>query len=186
MPLPLPLDLLNANTPPVQDFIVLNGVRSPGRATIVNAGSPRNWDKQKGWGTTGATLIYTGDDLAEFDVVIDLWLPEHWAQWNTFARVLEKRSTGLGAKFLSISHPLLYRAPLRITQVALKNVSQFELAKSGMWTCRLSFIDWKEPMPALGKPNGTIPRDNSGIADFASDPQIAALMAKQAALGGAL
>lgn len=187
MPSLLPLELLNASTPPTQDFIILNGRRSPGRATIVNAGSPRTWDKQKGWGFTGATLIYTGDDLSDFDVIIDIWeTPRHWIEWNAFAGLLEKRSTGLGAKFYDISHPLLYRAPLRINQVAIRDVTQWEQSPKGLWTCRILMTAWNAPKPALGKPNGTIPAAGGGIDPLANDPQIAALMAKQAALGGAL
>ena len=36
-------------SPPIQDFIVLGGLRSPGRATVAGAGSPRDWDIRKGW-----------------------------------------------------------------------------------------------------------------------------------------
>ncbi|MDX6479513.1 MAG: hypothetical protein QOG85_23 [Gaiellaceae bacterium] len=187
MPKALPLDLLNSATPPVQDFIILQGRRSPGRATITNAGSPRTWDKQKGWGMSGATLIYTGDDLSDFDVIIDIWEKSHWGEWNDFARVLEKRSSGLGAKFLEISHPVLYRAPLRISQVAIRDVTQFEQSKTGLWTCRILMTAWNSPLPALGKPDGTIPGvTGGGITDLDNDPEAQALLAKQRGLGGVL
>lgn len=181
-----PAELLNAGTPPIQDFILLAGQKSPGRATVTSAGSPRTWDKQKGWGFSGATLIYTGDDLPDFDVVVDLWDQSHWTQWNSFARVLEKSPTGIKPKALEIIHPLLNRAPLKITQVVIRDVTQFEQSAKGLWTCRIQLTAFRAPKAALGKPNGSIPRAGTGILDFSSDPQIAALMTKQAALGGAL
>lgn len=181
-----PLDLMNATTPPAQDFIVLGGEKSPGRATPVGAGSPRKWDKQGGYGISGATLLFTGDDLSEFDVIIDLWELEHWIAWAKFARVLEKSPIGTRPKALEIIHPLLNRAPLKITQVVIRDVTQFERSPKGMWTCRIMLTTYRAPLPALGKPDGTIPRASAPIDPFGSDPVIKDLVAKQAALGGAL
>jgi len=181
-----PLDLLNSGTPPTQDFIVLGGKVSPGLATVTGAGSPRTWDKQKGWGFSGASLIYTGDDLSDFDVVIELWELSHWAQWASFARLLEKSPTGVRPKALEIVHPLLNRAPIKITQVVIRDVTQFEQVRPGRWAARVMFTAFRAPKPALGKPNGTIPNASNPISDFSDDPQIAALMRRQASLGGAL
>lgn len=181
-----PLDLLNSGTPPIQDFILLNGEKSPGVCTVTGAGSPRTYDKQKGWGFSGATLIYTGDDLSDFDVLIALWEKSHWGEWNKFARLLEKAPTGIRPKALDIVHPQLNRSPLKITQVVIRDVTQFDQSKTGLWTCRIPFTSWRAPKKALGKPDGTIPKAGTGILDFSGDPQIAELMKKQAALGGAL
>lgn len=183
-----PLDLLNSG-PPIQNFILLNGDKSPGLATPVNAGSPRTWDEQKGWGFSGATLIFTGDGLSDVDVIIELWEMAHWPAWDRFARILEKSPIGVKPKALSIVHPLLNRAPLKITQVVILDVSQFEQgtgASAGRWTCRIKFKVFGRPRPALGKPDGSYPQAGTGILDFSKDPQIKELMAKQAALGGVL
>lgn len=182
----IPAELLNVGGPPKLDYVILNGIRTPGRATITGAGSPRTWDKQKGWAMSGATLIFTGDDLSDFEVHVDIWEDRHWTEWTPIAKLLEKRSTGLGAKFLNIIHPQLYRAPLRITAVAVRDVSQWTKSKSGLWSCTIALTDWKAPKPALGKPDASIDKPEQGIADFSNDPQIKALLNQQADLGGGL
>ncbi len=181
-----PLDLLNSGTPPIQDFVILGGEKSPGRATVTGAGSPRKWDKQSGFGFSGASLIFLGEDLSDFDLLIDLWEPEHWVAWNSFARVLEKPPIGVRAKALEIVHPLINRSPIKITQVVIRDVTQFEQSDTGLWTARIPLTAFRAPKPALGKPNGSIANANNPISDFSDDPAIAALMRKQAALGGAL
>jgi hypothetical protein len=183
-----PADLLNGTSAPIQDFIILSGEVSPGTCEIVNAGSPRTWDKQKGWGYSGATLVYTGDDLSDFDVIVTLWEKggQQWADWYKFAKILEKPPTGVRAKALEIVHPVLNRPPLKITQVVIRDVGQPVQSKTGLWTIRISMTAYRGALPALGRPNGNIPRASTGIDPFESDPQIQALIAKQAALGGAL
>jgi hypothetical protein len=185
----IPIELLNGGGPPVQDFVILNGIRSPGVCQIVNAGSPRKWDRQGGYGYSGASLVFTGTDLSDFDILIDLFEKKHWSDWNIFARLLDKEPLGVKPRTLDISHPLLYRAPLRITQCVVRDVTQFTQgtgSAAGRWTVRIPMTSWRKPQAALGKPVGSIPRAGTGIADFTKDPEIAALMAKQAALGGAL
>lgn len=172
---------------PLADVILLDGVPSPGVATIVGAGSPRTWDKKKGWGYSGATLVYTGADLSDFDVILTIWQKTglQWAQWEAFALVLDLAPVGVLAKSKSIVHPVLNRAPLSITSVVIRDVGQWEQSKTGLWTCRIGMTAYRAPMPALGKPNGTIPASGA-IAPFAADPEIEALMKQQAALGGIL
>lgn len=182
----IPIELLNGDFPPVQDFIILNGRRSPGVCTVTGAGSPRKWDKPTSFGYSGASLTYTGDDVSEFDVIVQIWEHFHWAQWNAFARELEKRSTGLGAKCLHIVHPVLYRAPLRISQVVVRDVSGFDQVKPGLWACRIEFTEWRDPVPALGKPNGAIPPVGRAIDPFELDPELKGLVDKARALGGAV
>ena len=181
-----PLELLNSGEPPIQDFVLLGGAKTPGLAYPTGAGAPVNWDRQKGWGYSGATLIYTGADLSDFDVIVEMWERSHWRDWNDFARVLEKPPVGVRAKALEIVHPLINRAPWKITQAVVRNPTQFEQSPTGKWAMRIQLTAFRAPLPALGKPNGTIPKAGTGILDFSSDPEIAALMAKQAALGGVL
>jgi hypothetical protein len=180
------LDFLNSGSPPAQDFILLDGQKSPGRASITGAGSPRKWDEKGGFGYSGASLVYLGNGLSDFDVVIDLWEPSHWKEWTDFARLLEKVPDGVLAKAHTIVHPLLNRAPLKITKVVIRDVTQFEQNDKGLWTARIPMKSFKLPQQALGKPDGTITKANLGISDFSDDPEIAARLKKQAAMGGVL
>ncbi len=174
-----PFDFLNGGKPPYQDYIMLGGQQSPGLATPVKAGSPRNWDKRAGYGLSGATLVYTGDDLSEFDVIIDLWEDAHWSEWATFAKkVLTKPPIGTRPMALGIQHPLLSMAPLNITEVVVKDVYQFEQDEFGMWTGGIAFSVYRAPKPVLGKPLGAIPSVQKPIptAHDAADVEISRLL----------
>lgn len=185
-----PADLINATSPPGQDYIILGGAKSPGKATVLGAGSPRKWDKQMGYGQSGASLAYTGDDLSEFEVQIDIWDKAQWREWNDFAKVLDKRPKGRlgpeGAFF--IKHPVLNRAPISITSVVVLDVSGWEQDDTGLWTCRIKFSAYRKPRLALGKPNSAIDSvaGETPTAADAADRKIADLLGEQKSLGGAL
>lgn len=183
------LDILNAADFPAQDFIILGGQTSPGRATVVNAGSPRTYDKRKGYGFSGATLIFTGDDLNEFDVLIDLWLPDQFRVWDDFAKkTLEKPPIGQRPKALDIKHPVLNRSPTKITSVVVLDVLGPEVDEDGLWTYRIKFSAFRAPLPALGKPNASIPSVTPKVptAQDEAEKKIQQLLAQQKALGGGL
>lgn len=182
--------LLNGDGPPEQDYVILGSKRTPGRATIVSPGSPRKWDKQAGFGISGATLAFLGDDLSEFDLLVDLWEPEHWTAWTSFARdVLDKRPRGRispeGA--FDIVHPALNRSPTRISSVVVLDVTGPD-QEDGLWTFRIKLSAYRQPKPALGKPPAAVPAvpGVTPTAKTAEDQAIADLLAEQARLGGAL
>lgn len=151
-----PLDLLNTGSFPEQNYVVIGGHKSPGVATPVKAGSPFKWDERPGYGLTGATLVPMGGGLSSFDILIDLWRPSQFKEWDVFSKlVLEqppKPPYGHG-----IIHPLLNRSPLLIKSVVIENVSQFEQDDYGLWTCAISVKAYRAPAPILIKPAAPTP-----------------------------
>ena len=142
---------------PYQDIIVLAGVPSPGRAVVRPANSPRDWNIRKGYGFSGATIVYAGSNLAKFEVDITIWKdPDHWLEWKAFSLVLVKPIppvvTGLG-----IQHPLLNMAPWNITAVVVEDVLGFEESDFEEFTTTIKFIEYKKPLPAIGQVAVTIP-----------------------------
>lgn len=129
---------------PERDFIELDGFRSPGRATVVKAGCPFKWDERGGYALDGAALYPMGGKLSSFDVLIDLWTEEHWAEWKEFAKgaLQQRRAKPFGK---SIRHPLLNREPLLIKDVVIEDVSQFEQDEHGLWTCAISLKAYRSP-----------------------------------------
>lgn len=185
--------LLRQNDPRV-DYIILGGQKSPGRATVKGAGTPRDWDVQKGYGFSGAYVIFTGDNLARFSIEIYLWdFPKHWDDWAIFAKLLERSpapaaSATLGngtflpttkPKALSIVHPLLNMSPLKITAVVIEDVTQFEQDDTGGWTCEIKCLQFRAPKTALAKPDAATPAANQPVsaADVA-EQQMAAVAAQ--------
>ncbi len=139
-------------------FIILAAagvsLASPGVCTIKGAGSPRTWDIRKGYGYTGASLVFTGTSLSEFDVDITIWEPEHWALWEAFSVLLTNPPPppGVLPVSLSIFHPILNKKPWLIDKVVVKDVSSWDVSDSGRWTTTIKFIQYRKPMVALLPP----------------------------------
>ncbi|WP_437567909.1 hypothetical protein [Sorangium sp. So ce542] len=87
--------------------VVLASRRTPGLAEVVGAGSPRDWDERKGYGISGAFLVYTGDGLAKFSVKVYLWEDAHFEEWESFKLIVDKPARGVRPKALDIYHPAL-------------------------------------------------------------------------------
>lgn len=185
--MPSVTDLVLGAELPQQDYIMLGGLRSPGRATIIGCGSPRDWDIRKGYGYSGAVVVFTGDSLAKFKVAIDLWLPAHFAEWNRFAKAcLAKPPLGLKPKAMDISHPLLELEPLKVTSVVVEDCSQFDEDDEGLYTCVIDFLQYRAPKPAIGKPLASIPNAVKKVptAQDAADLEIQKLVKEFSALAG--
>lgn len=147
-----------------QDYITLNGLPSPGRADIMPAdGVVRSWDERKGYGYSGAFLVYTGDGLAHFTVKLTLWdPPDLFVEWFPFAQLLAVSPKGLlatdyAAFALGIGHPVLNAPPWSISGVVVESVGFPIQDDEGLWTIDLKFIVYRAPAPALGKVDKTIP-----------------------------
>jgi hypothetical protein len=170
---------------PDVDFVMLGGLTPPGTSYPTGAGSPRKWDKRAGYGITGAFLVYTGADLSEFEVHVTIWTEEHWTEWLEFASVLEKPKKGQKPKAIGIVHPLVNRPPIRITEVVVEDVSQFEPDETReIWTCVIKLSAFKAPEPMLARPSDAIPGATPKVptAQDAADRQIQALVGEMQGL----
>lgn len=182
--MPSAADIVAGAVPPEQDYIQLGGIVSPGRAAVVGAASLRDWDIRKGYGLDGAFVVYTGDNLCKFEVQIDLWEKSQFALWEAFCKATLGKPKARFAPGLDIKHPLLNREPLNIKSVIVEGVSQFEQDDNGLWSCRIRFIEYRKPKPALAKPLATIPNAAAPVATAQSkaDLEIQKLAAEQQAL----
>ncbi len=170
---------------PRQPFIVLGALRTPGVATVKGLSDPRDWDIRKGYGLAGATVVYTGKNISPFTVDVDLWLPEHFIEWNLFAAILAPPTPGKPFA-LGIKHPIVNGPPHGITEVVVKDVSQPVQSNTGLWTYTLTLLPYKKPLPALARPIAAIPAvaPATPTAQDAAEVQMLALAAQAKALGG--
>jgi hypothetical protein len=170
---------------PRQSHIVLASLKSPGVCRVRGANSPRDWDIRKGYGLTGATIVYTGDNLAKFSVDIQLWEDSQFLEWEIFAKILEKPKTRI-APALGIQHPMVNMAPWGITSVVVEDVDQFEDNDEGLFMATIHFIQFRKPLPMLARPVASIPAiatPNPTAAD-AFELELQGKLAQVAALGG--
>ncbi len=169
---------------PRQPYIVLGPLRSPGVATVRGLNSPRNWTKQQGFGYTGASLIFAGKDLAEFEVDIDLWEASQFVAWNAFAKILMPPLPGPAGLALGIKHPIVNGPPNNVHAVVVKDVSQPVQSDTGLWTYTIKFLEYRKPLIALARPIATIP-DAAVTPPSPEDLEDAEVSAKRAAYAAA-
>jgi hypothetical protein len=68
------------------DALLIGGDYSPGFCVISKAGLPLKWDKRPGYGFSGASIVYTGTDLSEFDVEFTVITQTQMTEFKAFVK----------------------------------------------------------------------------------------------------
>src|SRR5262245_58800478 len=127
------------------DHILLCGVKSPGLAEVVGLSERAKYDVVRTYAASGATIKYTGDDLAKFAVRIRLYTREDWANWYSWKSYLKirPRSRGLVDKMdaLEIWHPFCEAAD--INAVVIEDVSQPEQSDPMVFVITIKMIEYR-------------------------------------------
>lgn len=125
------------NGMPSPGAIAPNGVRGFDRQT--------DWDKKKGKGVKGATLTRTNFPPAEGSFEFQLWLAEHFAQWEEFRPLLNYNPANPGddASAFDMYYPPL--ADLNISRVVVKKISPIRHVGRGRYIVVVDMIEWLNP-----------------------------------------
>jgi hypothetical protein len=134
------------------DYILLNDQRSPGVAMISGAGTPRKWQKQQGFGLSGAIVFFTGLDLSTFEVTLQLATVDDWNDWHDWKSLVQKPPLGTRPRALTIWHPFL--EDLDIKSVVVEDMMQPEVSDTMMGTIKIKFLQYRRPRPSFAKPDG--------------------------------
>lgn len=148
------------------DALRCGGDYSPGLAVVRRAGIPVKWDKRSGYGYAGAWVIYTGDDLSEFEVEFTLTTQTQVTEWKAWRKKYLTKASQVSSsaaflpspvqpKAIGVYHPIL--AEVEIDKVVWKHIHQFDQPANGRWVKVVEFIQFKPPKPLLGRPNGATP-----------------------------
>jgi hypothetical protein len=154
--------VLNVARFPAREYVMIGGDRSPGKATIRGASSPRGWDERKGYALSGATLVPSGNPLGEFEILFEFWDETQIPLWYSFASKYFDESVRLvpgtlKPKALGIEHPILSAPPLRITEAVVLDATQLDMDETGLWSCTVKFKRYRKALPALSPPDASIP-----------------------------
>lgn len=167
---------------PAQDFIRIGGIPNPGKATITKISAPHGWDIRKGYGLSGATVVPTGDELGDLEILFELWDPNDYPKWNLFAKQFLQKALvavpgGLVAMALSIDHPVI--TEMGKGSYVLKDRSGWTNDGFGLWSSTAAFLEYKKPKPALPRPLAAIPAAAAPVptAQDAQDVQIQQVLA---------
>ena len=134
--------------------VTVNGIPSPGRATITGAAIPWNYDVQQGYGLSGAFTVFRGRGVAKFTLTIEMWDRLHFLAWPIFVKMLEPPKPGIKL-VVQMGHPILSQQDIKA--VAIESLGAPERQSNGIWKVTIGCIEWRPPLPALVKPRGAIP-----------------------------
>jgi hypothetical protein len=167
------------------DFATVGGRRTPGLCDIEGAGSPRRWDERRGYGLSGATLVYRGLALASFTTKLRLYSPEDWQAWHDFAPVVSRPPTGERAQALDIVHPILEEVGIR--SAVVEDVLAPRQTGEGEWTVEIRWKEFRRPEVTVTPVTTSSVRVDSNAAR-GRQAEIDALTARytELAAGGAL
>ena len=158
------------------DFITLSGQRSPGICDVSGASAPREWDIRKGYGLSGAIVVYTGDGLAKFTVRLLLWEPAQFDEWEAWRPLIRKPPRGVRPKAQDIFHP--YLEELGIGSAVVEDELQWTQPEAGLFVKDIKFIQFRAPLPALAKPEASQTKPNEPTAQTEAEKMIADLAAQ--------
>jgi hypothetical protein len=159
-----------------QDYIVLQGAKSPGKAVVTGATDKRKWDIQIGYALSGGITIYRGKEISKFSVVLTLATAQDWIDWAAWRKLVARPPNGVRPKAMTIEHPWLRM--LDIHEVSIEEVGQPEESdETGAWTVTIKFLEFRLPKPVFLKPEAAKVKPT----DDPESLQIAALLAEKMA-----
>jgi hypothetical protein len=143
-------------------------VRSPGVCKISGDGIPREWDVRQGFGLAGSTQAFRGLGLAEFEIAIRLWLPEHREQFQLFDAGVEPSLPGQPERVYKIKNP---RLALRgIDRCVFLNAPLLRDGEDDSETATYKCRQWRKPLATLSAPTapGAASAQGSAADEFAA------------------
>lgn len=126
------------------DYALVAGRRTPGLCDIEGAGSPRQWDERRGYGVSGATLVYRGLRLATFSMRLRLYSSQDWTDWEAFRSTVSRAPIGERAQALDVVHPLLEQVGIR--SAVVEDVLAPVQTGEGEWTIEIRWREFRRPV----------------------------------------
>ena len=145
---------------PEVDSITINGVQPPGKWSLVRCDRNFGWQIQQPGYMSGGSVVPIGDPLCEPEFMVEIWDPVDYAQFRTFRSVyLSKPALSAAgaptAIALGVDHPEL--KDLGIAGFVVKSITPMAPDGFGVWSGRVTFLQYRKPRIALSRPNAVAP-----------------------------
>lgn len=137
--------------PGAWDWVTISGKAVPGIPTIEGAGNPQKWDVRRGYGTSGAYIVYMGADVPSFTLHLTMWDPEHIDYYNSEI-VPELLKSMQGHTALDFYAPACSEPPLSIKHVVVVDPGQLTEDDDGYWHASIKLLKYVRPKPSIAKP----------------------------------
>lgn len=148
---------------PELNYVVAGAVRSPGRCYFQGLGRPQNWQTIPGYALSGESLLYRGPAICNFTLVLELFKPEHFVQWEAFSKVITPTQpiTPLKPFLVDLQHPLLAAADIKTVAVEDPGVPM-KTPGADRWLVTIKLKNYRPPAFALAKADKSIPATSKG------------------------
>jgi hypothetical protein len=152
---------------PEADIFYLGGSQVPFFCELVD-GSLRvatDYDIRKAYGLNWATAVPAGVQLAvmKFHInVVGAADSDAWTGWSTILTPAALQSGNGGFKALGFFHDECSGPPWNVQAVLTSEVVYLGQVESGRKVYEVSFIEWKQPLPAAARPSQATPATGGG------------------------
>jgi hypothetical protein len=173
------------DNPEAWDKIEVGNQESPGVCKVGEFKRAHEWDIKKGKGTLGGTVTFVGRPPAKGSITFELWLPEHFEQWELFRPLLQYDPTKEKVSAVDIYHPAL--ADIGLTSVVTEAIGNIVHAGKQLYTIAVDFLEYfpppkksavSTPTGSKAVPPGTTPGPSGDPIADAQQREIAALLKK--------
>lgn len=148
---------------PDHNYVVVSGVKSPGRASFSGLGRPYNWTVEEGYGLEGGFTTFRGRGILKFTLTLELFKPDDFIQWALFSKVITPAApvTPLKPFLVQMRHPLLAAADIKA--VAVEDAGVPVRAPNGdRWVVTIKLIEHRKSRGALAKADKSVPDADKG------------------------
>jgi hypothetical protein len=142
------------------NYVLVNGVRSPGRATISGVNLPFKWTIQDQYGADAAVMTYHGRGLCKFTLTLWLWEESHFISFPSFMKLIQPPENKALPFVVQMQHPIL--AAAGIAAVTPLEITMPQRQSNGVWIATANMTEWRKPRDVLVRPRDSIPAPNKG------------------------
>lgn len=149
---------------PEHNYVVVRGVRSPGRAYFSGLSRPYNWKVEEGYGLSGGWTTFRGRGIAKFTLTIELFTADDFKQWALFSEAITPKEPTNGADdflLVQMQHPLLAAADIKAVAIEDAGVP-VKAPNADRWVAEIKCIEYRRAQDALGKADKSIPAVDKG------------------------
>ncbi len=153
---------------PQADYFMLSGEQSPGLATLTSCNAAQDWDIRRGYGLSWATLVPAGEQLSKVEFDVDIWTSSDSRAWDAFsAKYLSRPAPAQPGttkpKSFGFSHDQASAPPYNVSAVVVLDVTYLGQREAGKVSHRVSFLEWRLPLPAPLRPDQSTPPADTGM-----------------------
>lgn len=131
-----------------QDYVLLDGKRTPGVATIHGHGRRWKFDDKESRGSSDGHGTFVGEALVEFEIRITLFSDADLAAWDEFKLIVDTPPGGRAAKAIAIDHPLT--ADRNIPAITVREVMGPE-QDGDVLRVTIKVKQWRKPKPQIAQ-----------------------------------